>query len=141
MRRAMGLMAGPDNPPVTVDNKGLRVFALIDIPTNVFISETESAPDSSTASANSTILVTLGESLTISDLEYTSLTAFVTAIAEGQCVPKIMPPSLTLGQEIFNSIALIFSNLSTLEATSQYSSIEAPLTFTTISVSYFCISG
>jgi len=80
------------------------------IPSNVLITETESAPSSSTAFAISAMLVTLGESFTIIVLSYTSRTAFVTAPAIGQEVPNAIPPSFTLGQEIFSSIPVILSS-------------------------------
>jgi hypothetical protein len=48
---ANGLIAGPDNPPVTVERQGFRVSASIAIPSTVFISEIASAPASSTALA------------------------------------------------------------------------------------------
>src|SRR5208337_3079182 len=64
IRRAMGLIAGPERPPVINRSLG-RLFAIsIAIPTKVFTAEIASAPASSHARANSRISVTLGESLT-----------------------------------------------------------------------------
>ena len=68
MRKATGLMAGPDNPPVTLASTGRRVFTSIAIPTNVLMSESASAPASTQALAMATTSVTLGESLTIRGL-------------------------------------------------------------------------
>jgi len=110
IRRAIGLMAGPERPPVMVDSKGFRLSASMAIPRKVLTRETASAPAPSTARAISAISVTLGESLTIRVLSYTSRTASVTATADGQLTPKAMPPSFTLGQEIFSSIAEIPSS-------------------------------
>jgi hypothetical protein len=66
--RAIGLIAGPDSPPVIVDRAGLIFSTSTDIPSKVFIREIESAPSSSTTLAKSTTFVTLGDNLTISFL-------------------------------------------------------------------------
>ena len=105
IRRAIGFTQAPLNPPVIVLKTGLRFLASIAIPSRVLIRETESAPSLSTAKAISCILVTLGDNFTIKCFLYTRLTAFTTSAAEAQLVPKAIPPSFTLGQEIFNSMA------------------------------------
>ena len=74
------------------------------------INETLSAPSASQAFAMSTTLVTLGDNFTISILSYTSLTALTTLAAPDAVTPKAIPPAFTLGQEIFNSMAGMFSN-------------------------------
>jgi sialidase-1 len=78
---AIGLMHGPDKPPVIVDSFGFLLSISIAIPRKVFTSETESAPAPSTARAISLILVTLGDNLTIKVLGNTSRTARVTFAA------------------------------------------------------------
>src|SRR5574344_2170966 len=136
IRKAIGLMAGPDNPPVTVESIGILLSASIAIPRKVFTKETLSAPPATTAFAISAISVTLGDNLTISVLLYTFLTSDVTLSAITQLVPKAIPPCFTLGQEIFNSIALIFSNSFIRSAKLTYSSIDEPFTFTMTFVLY-----
>ena len=61
---ATGLIAGPDNPPVTFAIMGFPVFLSKRIPTNVLIIVIPSAPPSSTDFAIETISVTLGDSFT-----------------------------------------------------------------------------
>ena len=45
MRTAIGLIAGPDSPPVTLVSRGLRVSTSIDMARKVFTRLTASAPD------------------------------------------------------------------------------------------------
>ncbi len=68
MRKAIGLTAGPDKPPVMVDKIGFLFSASIAIPKSVFIKETLSAPLASATRAISVISVTLGDSFTINVL-------------------------------------------------------------------------
>ncbi len=65
MRKAMGLIAGPDSPAVMLEMRGWRVSASMAMATKVFTSEMASAPASSAARATSGMLVTLGDSFTI----------------------------------------------------------------------------
>ena len=104
----MGLMQGPDNPPVTVER---RVFVIWhQLPSPKRIDERNgTTPSASTALAISVISVTLGDSFTMSVLGYTLRTAFVTRAAETADVPKAIPPSFTFGHEILSSMAGIFS--------------------------------
>ena len=62
---ATGRIAGPLRPPTIFARRGLRVSGSIDMPINVFINETASAPDSSAASAGSFISITFGDNLMI----------------------------------------------------------------------------
>ena len=110
MRRATGFTQGPLKPPVRMLSSGWRFSISTAIPISVLMSETESAPSASTARAMSAMLVTLGESFTISVLSYTLRTAFTTLAAPSQVTPKAIPPSFTLGQEMFSSMAGIFSS-------------------------------
>jgi len=74
---------------------------------NVLISDTESAPPSSTARAISQISVTLGESLQL-EFYICFTNGACSLFAEWQFVPKAIPPCLTLGQEIFSSMLEYF---------------------------------
>src|SRR5947207_14850292 len=65
MRKAIGLMAGPLNPAVILEMRGLRVSASMAIATNVLTREMASAPAFSADLAIMGILVTLGESFTM----------------------------------------------------------------------------
>ena len=100
-------MAGPERPPVTLASNGFPVFKLIRIPIKVLINTIPSAPASSTALAISTISVTLGDNFTYTGFVAASLQILVTCAASSGFVPKPIPPCFTLGQEIFNSYALI----------------------------------
>ena len=68
MRTAIGLMAGPESPPVPKEMRGRAVSGSIAMPTKVLTSERMSAPASRAACADSTRSGALGESLTISGL-------------------------------------------------------------------------
>ena len=103
MRRAMGFMAGPDNPPVMLPKMGRRVVMSMAMPVNVLMREMASAPAASTALAMVVMSVTLGDNLTMTGFFVLSLTLRVTAAAASGWVPKTMPPSLTFGQEILTS--------------------------------------
>ena len=109
IRKAIGFTHGPDKPPVIVDKTGLRVSALIAIPMMVLMSDTASAPASSTDFAIEAISVTLGDNFTIKVLLHTFLTAETTELADSHEVPNAIPPSFTLGHDMFNSIAGILS--------------------------------
>ncbi len=126
-------MAGPDRPPVRFPKRGLPVSISITIPVKVLIKVRASAPASSTANAISTISVTLGESFTHSGSEVSFLTALTTSKAFSLEVPKAMPPSLTFGQEIFNSKAITPVSFN-LWATKAYSSTLRPTIFTTTGI-------
>ena len=68
------------------------------------MSEIASAPAASTARAISVMLVTLGDSLTISGLSgQCCLTMEVMRSAPAHDVPNAAPPAFTLGQEMFSS--------------------------------------
>ena len=95
----------------------------ITVPSKVLIIEIASVPAASTAFAIATISVTLGESLVITILEVLAFTARTTSAAASGQVPKTMPPSFTLGQEMLISTASTPSTSNFL-ATSPYSSGE-----------------
>ena len=107
----------------------------IRIPRSVFIRETASAPFASTDFAMSTMLVTFGVSFTIRGFSVTSFTAFVTAPATLQSVPKAAPPCFTLGQDMLSSIMSTAVPLS-FSASSAHSSIVEPAMLAIILVSF-----
>ena len=106
------------------------------IPSNVLISDTASAPPSSTPFAISAIFVTFGVNFTISGLLRTFLTSCVTFFTPSYVFPNAIHPSFTFGQERLSSTPSI-SALSNILHNSTYSSIELPQAFTIIFVSYF----
>src|SRR5690554_944064 len=132
---AMGLIAGPDNPPVLLAKMGRFFLISIRIPVMVLIIVMPSAPPASTALAISVISLTLGDSLTYTGTLDTALTFSVKRLAISGFTPNATPPSLTLGQEIFNSIALTLGAVQTLLATATYSSSVAPAIFAMIGTS------
>ena len=97
--------------------------------------ETLSAPADSTALAISVMLVTLGESFTISGFLVAFRTAAVIISALSQCTPNAAPPFFTLGQEMFNSI-ICTSVSSSFSAMETHSSMVEPAIFARITVSF-----
>src|SRR3990172_108135 len=69
MRRAMGLMAGPERPPKTLEMTGRRRRASMAMPWTVLMTVTASAPASATATATATRSGTLGGGLAKGDGE------------------------------------------------------------------------
>ena len=72
---------------------------------NVLTSETASAPASSAARANDATSVTFGVSFGITGSVVTLRTALTTSCVPVRLQPKVMPPSLMFGQEMFSSSA------------------------------------
>src|SRR5579862_1372306 len=103
MRTAIGLIAGPDSPAVTLEILGRRLSVSIAIARKVLTREIASAPASSAIRAICATLVTLGESLTISGRwEYRRAIATTSSRARGS-QPNWMPPWDVLGQDTFSS--------------------------------------
>src|SRR5579862_6295711 len=103
MRTAMGLMAGPDKPPVMLLRRGLRVSTSMDMARKVLTRLTASAPAVAATLAICAMEVTLGESLTMRG-RFDEARARPTRYSrDPQSAPKAMPPACTLGQETFNS--------------------------------------
>ena len=103
IRTAMGLMAGPDMPPVLLARaKVLRSISIF-IPVSVLISDITSAPPASAALAISAMSVTFGVSFMITGCFAIFFTSRVICSTPEGLVPKEMPPSFTLGQEILIS--------------------------------------
>src|ERR1700689_1342115 len=103
MRTAMGLMAGPDNPPGLLAMRGRRVSTAIDSDRNVLTRESASAPAFSAQRAIWAIDVTLGDSFTIRGRRDTALARVTNWSRMPVSVPKTIPPCWVLGQEAFNS--------------------------------------
>ncbi|OLC63052.1 MAG: hypothetical protein AUH89_00395 [Ktedonobacter sp. 13_1_40CM_4_52_4] len=104
MRNAMGLMAGPESPPVPWVNAGRRVLISMPILVIVLISEMASAPDEAAAKAVGRASPLLGESFTITGSVVSRRTAVVTSATVAALAPKTSPPACTFGQETFTSI-------------------------------------
>src|SRR5579864_8539135 len=107
MRTAIGLIAGPDSPPVMLLSRGFRVSTSIDIARKVLTRLRASAPAFAATWAIWAIEVTLGESLTISGRLVDDRARLTRYSSDPQSAPKAMPPAWTLGQETFNSYAAI----------------------------------
>src|SRR5579872_1819273 len=96
---AMGLIAGPESPPVMLLRRGLRVSASMDMARNVLTRLTASAPASATTLAILATEVTFGDSFTIRGRVATALASFTKYSSEPGSDPKVMPPAWTFGQE------------------------------------------
>src|SRR5215213_10038702 len=107
MRTAIGLIAGPETPPVWFARSGFRRRTSMAIPTRVLINEIASAPASSTAAATEAILAAPGLSLTMSGNVVAERTARVTSADIDGSQPKQYPPRAMFGQETLTSMAAI----------------------------------
>jgi hypothetical protein len=125
-RTAIGRMAGPERPPTTFASRGRRVSTSMAIAGMVLMSEMAEAPAASTARATTPISVTFGVSFGITGRRVLARTASVTEAAISGSQPKRIPPSCTLGQEMFISIPDTPSTSSRMPASSAYSSRELP---------------
>src|SRR5450756_31821 len=134
MRRAMGLMHGPDSPAVTLSKTGLRAWISTARALNVLTRETASAPACSQAIAIAVMSSALGDSLTMSGLLHTRRTAVTTPAATSLLTPKAMPPSCTLGQLMLSSTMSTPSALDSSRTPSTYSSRSPPATLAMMAV-------
>ena len=75
------------------------------MPIRVLINDSASAPAASPALAISAMSVTFGDSFRITGFFVCFFACVTTSAAAFGSVPKMMPPSLTFGQETFNSMA------------------------------------
>src|SRR5580692_12270640 len=105
MRRAIGLIAGPERPPVRLLRRGVRVSTSIDMARKVFTRLIMSAPASAATFATLAIEVTLGESFTMRGRLATAFASLTRYSSELGSAPKVIPPACTLGQDTFNSYA------------------------------------
>src|SRR6266481_1323475 len=103
MRRAMGLMADPLSPAVTLEMRGLRVSASMAMATKVLTREMASAPAFSADLAMAGMLVTLGESFTINGRRDAALQLATSSSRVARSLPKLIPPCFVLGQETLSS--------------------------------------
>ena len=99
----MGLMAGPDNPPVTLLSRGCRSSASIAMARKVFTRLTASAPASAATRAMCAIEVTLGVSFTISGLAAAPLARLTRYSSDPASAPKAIPLACTFGHDTFSS--------------------------------------
>src|SRR5579863_3728471 len=103
MRRAMGLMAGPERPPVMLVRRGRRVSTSMDMARKVLVRLRASAPASAAILEMWAMDVTLGESLTMRGRREADLARLTRYSREPGSEPKAIPPAWTLGQETFSS--------------------------------------
>ncbi len=124
----MGLIAGPDNPPVLPPKCGRIVSKLITIESTVLISANPSAPASTTPFAIDTKSVTSGDSFAMIGNSPPSVfrTPSITRREASGSQAKTKPRFSTLGHEIFTSSALIPGADRTLRAKVAYSSTVSP---------------
>ncbi len=129
MRTAIGLIAGPLRPPVTLAMRGRRVSTSIASDRNVFTSDTASAPAASATCAICAMLVTLGDSFTISGRALSCRQRVTSSSSECGSVPKTMPPCLVFGQLAFSSYKPMPSASFRRSMTAMQSSTVKPKTF------------
>ncbi len=132
MRTAIGRMAGPLRPPTMFDRFGRRVSTSMAIARKVLTSDTASAPASSAALAMDATSVTFGVSFGMTGRCVTFFTAPTTSTVPCRLQPKVMPPSLMFGQEMFSSRACTPSASERMRASSTYSSSVLPQMLTTL---------
>ncbi len=91
MRRAIGLMAGPQRPPVRLPRNGLSVSRSRTMALNVLTSDTPSDPASTAARATAVTSLTLGVSLVRSRRRVSGRTAPTTAAVAAGSAPICRP--------------------------------------------------
>src|SRR5258708_30819226 len=101
----MGLMAGPERPPVMLLSRGLRVSVSMDMAINVLTRLTASAPAPADTLAIWATEVTLGESFTIRGRLVAERARPTRYSREPPSAPNAMPPACTLGQATLSSYA------------------------------------
>ena len=126
MASAIGLIAGPESPPVIFASHGFPDSTSTFKPTKVLISDKASAPPSSAAKANSVISFTLGESFMIRNLSVTFRTDSTASLSVTGSELNRVPPFSTLGQETFISSASILLTSDNALANSTYSATVSP---------------
>src|SRR5581483_10868174 len=104
-RSTIGLIAGPESPPMMLPRQGLNVFTSIAIDRMVLATTTASAPSASAARATSGMLPVFGVSLTHSGSLVAVRSSRVTCSVAGTLMAKALPSSSMFGQEMFASIA------------------------------------
>ena len=96
---AIGWIAGPVRPPVTLPRIGRRVSMSTAIAGMELISEIASAPHSSAARAKAAISLTFGASFGITGRRVAARTRSTTRRNMSRCTPKARLPSLMFGHE------------------------------------------
>src|SRR6185312_7318973 len=99
----MGLMAGPESPPVMLLKRGRRVSTSIEMARNVLVRLRASAPAEAAIFAIWAMDVTLGESFTMSGRADDAFAVPTRYSSEPQSEPNAIPPACTLGQDTFSS--------------------------------------
>ncbi|CAB4746273.1 unannotated protein [freshwater metagenome] len=127
-RTAIGLIAGPESPPVLPPRCGRIVSKLITIDRTVLISANPSAPASTTPLAIETRSVTSGDNFAMIGNSPPSvfLTPSITRLEASGSQAKTNPRFSTFGHEILTSTALIPGADLSLRASVEYSSIVSP---------------
>jgi len=101
----MGLMAGPDSPPILLASMGLVVSVSIVIARTVLIAVMAFAPALTADDAISVMSATLGVSLTMMGFVIVLLTVFTTFETRLGFCPISEPVFFTWGQDTFSSTA------------------------------------
>src|SRR5215469_13022752 len=132
-RTAIGLIAGPDSPPVSPARCGRIVSVSMTMPSRVLIIESPSAPADTHALATATMSVTSGDSLANTGRSYLAWprTASMTAAESSGLAANTRPRCSTFGHEMLTSIAVTPAASDTLAASSAYSATVPPAIETT----------
>ena len=124
---AIGLMAGPDNPPNIFPSFGLKLSISIAVPITVFTNDIASAPPLRALVAVSIKLSLFGLNFAIKGISKIFLTEFITDSTWSGIEQKAIPPLSTFGHEKFISTAIISSFMTfTSLAILKNSSLSSP---------------
>src|SRR3989339_243978 len=138
---AIGLMAGPERPPVMLPSFGLWVLVSMAMPQRVLIKEITSAPAFSASLAIKAMSVTLGDNLTITGRLVAFLTVATNSLVALGSKQKSIPPLDTLGQEMLTSIPLTNGSLFNILVSSSNSLADSPAMLTITGVLYLASVG
>src|SRR5215469_15856209 len=132
-RTAIGLMAGPDSPPVSPARCGRIVSVSTTMPSRVLIIESPSAPADTHAFAMATMSVTSGDSFANTGRSYLAWprTASMTDAESSGLAANMRPRCSTFGHEMLTSIAVTPAASDTRAASSAYSATVLPAIETT----------
>ena len=130
MRMAMGLMAGPERPPMPVPSPGLPVRQSTAMPSRVLISDTASEPPSAEARAMSAMSETFGDSFVMTGRRVAERTSLTRRCTTSGSRPKGRSPPSTLGHEMFSSSPSTPSQASSCPAISPNSPVHVPAMLT-----------
>src|SRR2546423_227699 len=141
MRRAIGVTAGPESPPVLLASTGRREEISMLIAVMVLMREMASAPDEAAATAVGRASPLLGESFTMRGSVVARRTAAVTLATASALAAKTAPPACMFGQETFTSIPDTPGTPSRLSASWTNSLIVSPATLTMTGVCHVSQMG